>query len=79
MLVAFFRAQHINAHSGGAVIAPWDLLEGYSLEEWAIAAKMLSMAPDIRKRLEAQKKVFEKARRKHPHYSRLHGLKPLRN
>ncbi len=75
MLVAFFEAQHINTHSGGAVIAPWDLLDGYSADEWAEAAKMLSRAPEIRRRKKAEQQVFEKARRAHPNYSRLHYRK----
>jgi hypothetical protein len=77
MLIAFFQTQHINLHSGGAVIAPWDLLEGYGLDEWADAAKALSDVPVIRKRIRAQQAVFEKARRQHKHYAQLHGLKPL--
>lgn len=72
MLVAFFDASHINLHSGGAVIAPWDLLPGYSLDEWAEAAVALSDVPRLRRRIEAQKQVFEKARRAHKDYARLH-------
>jgi hypothetical protein len=70
VLVAFFEAQHINHHSGGAVIAPWDLLEGYDLDEWAEAAKRLSDVPALRKRIRAQKAIFEKARKAHPNYSK---------
>ena len=77
MLVAFFHAQHINLHSGGAVIAPWDLLDGFSLDDWVEAAAMLSRVPAIRRRFLAQKKVFEAARRKHKDYARLHRLKRI--
>ncbi len=77
MLVAFFQAQHLNFHSGGSVIAPWDLCEGYSLPEWAEAAKALERVPAIQQRIEAQKKVFEDARRRHKYYARMHGLRPL--
>ena len=72
MLMAFFRAQHINQHSGGAVIAPWDLEPGHSLEEWAEAALELSSLPTLRSRIKAQQQVFEKARREHKDYSRIH-------
>ncbi len=72
MLVAFFEAAHINLHSGGAVIAPWEILPGYPLDEWVDAAIALSDVPAIRKRIEAQKQVFEKARRAHKDYARLH-------
>jgi hypothetical protein len=72
VLVAFFEAQHINHHSGGAVIAPWDLLEGYGVDEWAEAARQLSDVPALRKRIQAQKQVFEKARKAHPQYSKYH-------
>ena len=72
MLVAFFEAQHVNFHSGGAVIAPWDLVDGYSLDEWTEAAKQLSTVPDIRKRRKAEQKYFEKFRRTHPQYSKYH-------
>lgn len=72
MLVAFFQAQHINTHAGGAVIAPWDLLEGHDLAEWAETAIMLSDVPAKRRRHKAQQEVFEKARRAHPNYSTYH-------
>lgn len=75
--MAFFKAQHINLHSGGAVVSPWDFLEGYSLEEWAEAADALSHVPALRRRIQAQKKVFEDARRRHKYYARTHRLKPL--
>ena len=75
MLMAFFQAQHINIHSGGAVIAPWDLLEGYGPDEWADAAKQLSSVPEIRKRKKAEQQVFEKARKAHPNYGKLHYRK----
>ena len=73
--MAYFEAQHINLHSGGAVVAPWDLLEGYSLDEWAEAARLLSDVAGIRKRKKAEKDYFEKLRRKHPNYSSYHYRK----
>jgi hypothetical protein len=75
VLLAFFDAQHINHHSGGAVIAPWDLLEGLTLFDWAEAAMMLSDVPKIRKRNEVQRKVFEKVRRQNKHYAQIHYRK----
>ena len=75
MLVAFFKAQHINTNSGGAVIAPWELLEGYSLVEWAEAAQFLSQAPAIRKKRQAEQKYFEKIRKSHPNYGKMHYRK----
>ena len=72
MLAAFFQAQHINQHSGGAVIAPWDIEPGHSLDEWAEAALMLSDLPFIRKRKKAEQQVFEKVRRENKDYSRIH-------
>ena len=75
MLVAFFEAQHINIHSGGAVIAPWDLLEGYSVDEWADAAKQLSDVPNIRRKHKAEQAYFEKIRESHPNYKKYHYRK----
>lgn len=72
MIVAFFDARRINLYSGGAVIAPWDLLDGHSLDDWAEAAFLLSELSSIRRRKEAAKQVFEKARRQNKHYARLH-------
>lgn len=70
--MAFFQAQHINMQSGGAVIAPWDLLDGLDLETWSEAAMMLGDVAAIRKRKQAERAVFEKARKAHPNYSRYH-------
>lgn len=72
--MAFFRAQHINQHSGGAVVAPWDLAEGYSLDEWAEAALLLSDVPARQRRIKAQQDVFMKARKAHPNYSKYHRV-----
>jgi hypothetical protein len=77
MLMAFFQANYLNVHSGGAVIAPWEILPGYSISEWIDAAIALNDVPNIRERIAAQKKVMEDARRRHPTYAKMHGLKPL--
>ena len=69
---AFLQARVVNIHSGGAVIAPWELLPGYSEEEWIEAAMALNTVPAIQKRKKAEQQYFEKFRREHKDYARIH-------
>lgn len=69
MIAAYFKAQHINKHSGGMVIAPWEIEPGYPLEEWVEAALKLSTVQSIRDRNEAQQRYMEKFRRGHKDYA----------
>lgn len=70
---AFFLAQHINQQSGGAVIAPWDIEPGYTVDEWSEAARVLSEVPSLKARSKAFEQVFEKARQSNKHYNALHA------
>lgn len=72
MLLAYFQAQHVNQHSGGAVIAPWELVPGHTPDEWAEAAVQLSQVPSIKARKKAADAFFEKRRREHKNYSSYH-------
>jgi len=71
MLIAYFMAQHINQQSGGAVVAPWEIEPGHTLDEWAEAALALSRAPSLKARQSAVEKVFENVRKGNKHYSAL--------
>lgn len=79
MLAAFFEAQHVNLHSGGAVIAPWELLPGFTLSDWVEAALQLSKVPNLRARIKAQNDFLERERRKHKDYAVHHYRKSLLN
>jgi hypothetical protein len=54
------------------VIAPWELLPGYSPEDWLEAAMALDTLPAIQARKKAEKKYLEDIRRKHKDYARIH-------
>lgn len=72
LLAAFYKAQHINTHSGGPVIAPWQIEPGYEVQDWIDAALALSNLPAIVNRKKATEKIFDQARAKNKDYSRLH-------
>ena len=59
------------------MIAPWELLPGYSPEDWLEAAMALDTVPTIQSRKKAEKKYLEDIRRKHKDYARLHYPKQV--
>lgn len=72
--MAFFQAQHLNYQSGGAVVAPWDILPGYELTDWIEAAMRLNDVPALRSRRKAQDEYLMKWRRSHKDYAKRHRL-----
>jgi hypothetical protein len=73
MLLAFLK--RITSITTGGSDRPVGDPAGYDLEEGR-RSRCTGDVPNVRKRIQA-KQVFEKARRQHKHYARLHGLKPL--
>lgn len=71
LLRAFYLAQYINGQSGGAVISPWEIEPGHSLDEWSEAAVALAKVPSMKSRRKAVEQVFEKARKGNKHYNAL--------
>jgi len=69
-MTAYFAAQHVKHHSGGAVIAPWDIEPGREMHEWVQAAVLLSQVPQMRNRRKETEAYLLKRRKAHPQYSK---------
>lgn len=63
--MAFIRARRFNALSGGAVVAPWDLEPGHTVDEWIDASRALDDVPNIKGRQTAQETWIQKFRQEH--------------
>lgn len=62
LIMAFIRARRFNLLSGGAVVAPWDLEPGHTVEEWNDASRALDDVPNIKGRQIAQEAWIQKFR-----------------
>ena len=75
MLAAIFATQHLNHQCGGAVVAPWEIEPGHTLDEWADAAMMLSQRGKRKQRQSGVDDYLRKRRanaKVNPHYAEMH-------
>ncbi len=68
MLAAIFEARAINQHSGGAVVAPWDL--DRLPDEWREAFLALNGIQAAAREKQRVEGLFEAFRQKHPTYGK---------